>query len=364
MDIHSLLRNHLKYIKKSSYVANDQLTNDNKLDCSFGINPFGASKQIDKFNIFDRIDFQSYPPFPYYEMSDEIIKHWKEIIHLWRKNVTVCAGSMVILDNINNLFIDQGDKVLGYSPQFPAYINSVHLRGGIYYGAPLSAENRYLFDSFPIRLKLQQDNYKLLYLDNPNNPTGQIIPIEEIELMVKEAAENSTCVIVDEAYGDYMDKQNSAISLVHKYENLFVVRTFSKAYGLAGMRIGYVVASDCLTSIYGMIDDYLLNPIGMEAAKISLRDNDFLFKTIEATSDIKKYLSDSLKYLYIAETSYQVPIFLLEHPNASVNLFKLLQSHGVKTTTGFENMGVNAVRMRISNQPETLLNILDKVEKV
>src|SRR5699024_4459156 len=117
-------------------------------------------------------------------------------------------------------------------------------RGGIYCDAPLSAENKYLFESFSIIFKLQQADYKLLYLDNPNNPTGQIIPIEEIEFIVKKAAENSTCVIVDEAYGDYMDQQSSAISLVHKYENLFVVRTFSKAYGLAGMRIGYVVASD------------------------------------------------------------------------------------------------------------------------
>lgn len=360
------LRSHLKQLEKLNYIQDgppNEGTTEMKVDCSFGINPFGSSKQINKYDLIDHADFQSYPPFPYHAMKDEIIKYWNGTNNLLRENITVCAGSMTILDNINNLFIDNGDHVLGYSPQFPAYINSVRLRGGIYCGVPLQAENKYLFDPLPVISKLQQDDYKLVYLDNPNNPTGQIIPIEKLELIIKEAEKSSTIVIVDEAYGDYMDNQNSAISLMHKYNNLFVIRTFSKGYGLAGMRIGYVVASEALTDIYGMIDDYLLNPIGLEAAMISLRDNEFIAESIEATKSIKKGLIDSLQHLKIAETSHNVPILLLEHPDEHVNLFHLLQSYGIKTTTGFENVGVNAVRMRIPEKVEDIVSILNEVER-
>ena len=81
----------------------------------------------------------------------------------------------------------------------------------------------------------------VIYLDNPNNPTGKIIPLEEIEEVVKKAAELDIAVIVDEVYGDFMSKENSSISLINQYDNLLIVRSFSKGFGLAGLRIGYVI---------------------------------------------------------------------------------------------------------------------------
>ena len=122
----------------------------------------------------------------------------------------------------------------------------VTMSGGIFESYKLKPENNYKFIASEF-IDLINDDLKLIYLDNPNNPTGQIIPLEAIEKVLKVALDKNIVVIVDEAYGDYMNENNSAVNLVPKYENLIVTKTFSKAYGLAGLRGGYIIQNEDLT---------------------------------------------------------------------------------------------------------------------
>jgi len=355
----------IENFKKLDYIKiNDEENVSPKpiVDCSLGVSPFGYSKKINKHSIIDKTNIQNYPPFPYTELKDNIVQYWSDVQLLSRKNIHVCSGTMLIVDSINTLFIDKGDKVLGYSPQFPEYVNSVRVRGGVYDASPLKKENNFKFIAGDLIAKMRKKKYKMIYIDNPNNPTGQIIDIKSIESVVSETFRLGVCVIVDEAYGDYMCKENSAITLLGKYDNLFVTRTFSKAYALAGMRIGYVVASEELSGYYSIIDDLLLNPIGLEAATISLMDQTFLEEVITITASVKENILSSFNKLKVMGTSNQVPIFTLVHPNPDVNLADLLLDNGVLATSGFDGLGINAVRIRIPKDLNPLLTIISKIE--
>lgn len=356
------LRSHLRNIKKLNYIKEDENQIKIKIDCSFGVNPFGYSEKIDKHSIIDKTDIQNYPLFPYNDLKNEIINYWKDVAVLSHENIHVTSGSMLALDSINNLFIDKNDKVLGYSPQFPAYVNSVQIRGGGHESLYLEEKNNYKFMTSKFIEKIKKNKYKLIYVDNPNNPTGQIIDIKNIEKIVAYASSLGVCVIIDEAYGDYMTKENSAISLLEKYDNLFITRSFSKAYALASLRIGYVIASEELSSYYSIIDDLLLNPIGLEAAILSLQDKKFLPNAISKTVLAKKQLINSLKKFRILETNNQVPIFVLVHPREDVDLSDLLLKYNILATTGFENLSGNAVRIRIPAEINQLIKILSQIE--
>ena len=94
-------------------------------------------------------------------------------------------------------------------------------------------------------LKNLNDNISLIILCNPNNPTGNIIHRKDIELFLDNNASNIP-IIIDEAYFEYTD--NTLVDLIDKYNNIIIVRTLSKAFGLAGLRVGYIISSKSTTS--------------------------------------------------------------------------------------------------------------------
>ena len=129
------------------------------------------------------------------------------------------------LEKINKFVIREGSKVLGYALQFSEYITEVRVMGGFYEYMSLKKEEDFEFNYDEFIEKIN-DSYTLVYIDNPNNPTGQVISLDVIEEVTKKALEEEVIVVVDEAYGDFMDIKNSAVNL--EYPNLIVVRSFSK----------------------------------------------------------------------------------------------------------------------------------------
>ena len=154
--------------------------------------------------------------------------------------------------------------------------------------------------------------HKLVYLDNPNNPTGQIIPLIEIEKILAAAQKQNVFVIVDEAYDDYMPKQNSAMQLVDKYDNLIVVKTFSKGFGLAGLRGGYLVLPLELVPYVGNISNpYTMSELSRSVAAQTMKDEAFLEVLMEKTGEIKRQLlSLPLRHITAAETADTVSCLL------------------------------------------------------
>jgi histidinol-phosphate aminotransferase len=151
---------------------------------------------------------------------------------------------------VANAFIDPDDPVVLPRPSFFVFENFSARMGARPLHLDLLERDDYNWTDETVnrfRSCLQKHRPKIVWIASPNNPTGLAVPEGLIPDMVKEAARNECLVVVDEAYGEYIDPPGgvrSASSLLHSHNNLIVMRTFSKAYGLANLRLGYALAGD------------------------------------------------------------------------------------------------------------------------
>jgi len=224
------------------------------IDCSLGTNPFIDEKFLNKYDSNIKIAYNKYPFDCYTSLKKTLLDFWNKNLcqDFSGKEIGVDSGTMGIIRNLCTFLLDEGDYVLGVAPQFPRFVSEVELRKANYEYYGLNAKNNFKFDVFEFISKINS-KYKMIHLENPNNPTGQIIDVKDIEAVVKVAKEKGSVVVVDEAYGDYMEWNNSSISLVKKYDNLVVFRSGSKFWGLPNHRVGYVFASEEIIKVYNMI---------------------------------------------------------------------------------------------------------------
>ena len=181
--------------------------------------------------------------------------------------VMVTNGSDQAIDIIFRTFTDVGDKVIIPTPSFAMFYQSAQIMGNkiltpLYKKADLS---------FPINevLGMINKSVKLIVVCNPNNPTGTLVSIKDIQKIAQRAA--NSIVLVDEAYFEFSGV--SATPLINKYPNIIVTRTLSKAFGLPSLRVGYIVASKIyINELLKIRGPYDVNMVALSAALAALED--------------------------------------------------------------------------------------------
>ncbi|MCC3867118.1 aminotransferase class I/II-fold pyridoxal phosphate-dependent enzyme [Terrisporobacter mayombei] len=231
------------------------------IDCYGGINNITFSTNVK--NAFEKLNYSALKNYPRGNSLKESIKsYWSRRVDLSFNNIILTEGSINGIYLCNKLFLKPDDNVLGYTPQFPEYAMDVKMHGGNFNYYALKEENNHVFNENEF-IKLINKTHKLIYLDNPNNPTGQIISLKQIEKIIKLSKNHDIVVIVDEAYGDYMNTENSAINLINKYDNIIILKTFSKFFALAGIRAGYMIVPNNFYNLINKISNpYCINEIG------------------------------------------------------------------------------------------------------
>lgn len=351
------LKRGLFEVETRSYVREEDIK-DNLLDCSLGTNPYGFPKEVLEEISLEDFDFSRYPSPHATALKEALVEYWENAFN--EEEVFIGTGSMGCLEKINKFLVEPYSRFLGYSPQFPEYITQVRIMGGIYDHMNLKKEDKFQFnpDEFLNRI---DGRYTSIYLDNPNNPTGQIIPLDVIEDVVESALKHNVIVIVDEAYGEFMDIKNSAINM--DYPNLIVVRSFSKGFGLANLRIGYaVIKGKELRGAYSKVDlPFQISTLGEILAIKAMQHRKFIEKSISQISKNKKNL---LKYLQrkgfcASATSKGVPIVLLWKEN--IDLYHYMLQRKILTVSGetFVGLGTSYVRVRIPAEIKTFIKMLE-----
>ncbi|MBC5689454.1 aminotransferase class I/II-fold pyridoxal phosphate-dependent enzyme [Mediterraneibacter sp. NSJ-55] len=350
---------------KASVIANEKMTyvHDNnvhlQIDCAAGINNLLLPECCRKLDLAD------YPQDN--TLLEELACYWSRTAEITADMFLLGNGSQQLLYLVNKLLIEQGTRVLGYAPQYSSYCSDVLFCGGIYRACPMGENYRFELKRFTEQIE-QTDT--LIYLDNPNNPTGQCIPLEQIEYIVREAAKDNICVLVDEAYGEYMRSENSAITLIKTYDNLIVLRTFSKGFGLAGLRLGYLAARpEIIEEMKKLTSPYDGNTLARRICAQVLKEADFLSNLRNVVRGLKlPIMNTSFTHLKIAWTDVHVPIFMLYHSRSDFELAKALSCEGISVVSGknFYCVGPNAVRMRVPPREELdeVLKILRKIDQM
>ena len=177
-------------------------------------------------------------------------------------------------------FINPGDEVIFSELSFPAYANITNKMDGRGIAVPILPDYRLDIKGMIASLS---ERTKMVFLCNPNNPTGTFTTRSEFELLLNSIPEN-VLLISDEAYYHFADDPDYPQSLdyFHKYPNLVILRTFSKVMGLAGVRIGYAMAHpDVIKILYKAREPFPVNRVAMAGAKASLEDHDFIEKSLD-----------------------------------------------------------------------------------
>ncbi|MBW1750488.1 MAG: histidinol-phosphate aminotransferase family protein, partial [Deltaproteobacteria bacterium] len=242
-------------------------------------------------------------------LKQEIRRFWSPLADLNPDWVKLGLGSMAVMERNNKIFIRPGTKVLGSHPQFVEYVEELRVMGADYHAVPLEPADNLKFNTSKFISEIKAD-YRMIYLDNPNNPTGQLIPTDEVEEIVKVAAKKDIIVMVDEAYADCVDMSCSAMGLVGRYPNLIVLRSFTKGYGLAGIRVGYGIYPGKLSDHYAKVDTLLPIPaIASRLAEEALKDRKFLSALSEQVQSVKRMMIKGLmeKGYIVPETDDRVP---------------------------------------------------------
>lgn len=184
-----------------------------------------------------------------------------------RDQIMITNGSDQGIDIIFRTFTDIGDKVIIPTPSFTMFYQAAQIVGNKILRPLYSKENL----SFPLEelLEMINESVKLIVICNPNNPTGTLISIDDIEKIAQKAP--STTILVDEAYFEFSGV--SAVPLINKYSNIIVIRTLSKAFGLPSLRVGYIVTSKIyINELLKVRGPYDVNMIAYTAALAALED--------------------------------------------------------------------------------------------
>lgn len=244
------------------------------------------------------------------------------------KQIILTNGSDEMVDMLAKTFINSGDEVIMSSITFPRYFSVTQMMGAKSVIVPLKDWTYDLDGMF----KAITEKTKFIWLCNPNNPTGTIFT-EEALLKFLDGVPKDIIVVYDEAYNEYVNNRDfpkNSERLLEKYPNLLIMRTFSKIYGLAALRVGYTLANkDMVSDIEKIRCPFNVNSIAQNAALAALKDEDFVKRSFDMNLEGKNYLYkefDSLGFEYAeSETNH----IFVNVGTESGFVFEELQKRGV-----------------------------------
>ncbi|HOO29243.1 MAG TPA: histidinol-phosphate transaminase [Lachnospiraceae bacterium] len=210
-----------------------------------------------------------------------------------------------------------------------------------------------LDDDFQIRVEDYINTDRDIILANPNNPTGQVLPLEEIEKIV--ASRPNRMVILDEAYVDY--ENESAVPLTKKYANLIVVQTFSKSRNLAGARIGFAIASkeiiEDMNKIKFTFNPFNMGELAIAAGTAAVGDDVYLKQCMHQILKARAYTKTELERLGFYVMESHTNFLLVKHPEISAAILcRALKNRGILVRHYNEPRLVSYLRITIGLEKE------------
>ena len=260
---------------------NPELHGELRLDTNtnvLGSNPAATAflKNLD-------VELNTYPN----TYSDGLRSALAELYGLEADNFIIGNGSDEMLDVSFKTFTDWGDSCVSPTPSYSLYNYFIEMNGG-------KAVNVDLDENFQLDVDaMLKPESKVMIMPSPNNPTGNTFRTKDIEEIL---SRYKGVVIVDEAYGEYA--KDSMVRRVDEFDNLIVMRTFSKAYAMAALRIGYAIAGKRIADMMSAVKiPYSLNKISEGAAIAAIKDQDFVRKSVELVTKERPYLAAGLEKL-------------------------------------------------------------------
>jgi len=286
-------------------------------------NPLGPSHMAVQAIIDNVHTLHRYPDGSgYYLKSKLSIKNSMPL-----EQIILGNGSNELIELLIRTFLVAGEQVVQALPTFLVYEKIVTGAGGKMISVPLS--------NFKIDLKkiskVITPKTKIIFINNPNNPTGSVLSMEEMRGFLREIPDD-IIVALDEAYIEFVSDKTAAngLELLIEHPLLFILRTFSKLYGLAGLRIGYGFASAKLINYLNRVrQPFNANTLAQAAATAALDDFEFVSRTKRMVREGLTYLYQRLDEMGLEYLPTQTNFFLIKMPEDGKRIYKLMLKNGV-----------------------------------
>lgn len=205
-----------------------------------------------------------------------------------RENLLIGNGSDELIQIVTNAFASRGDAVLYPAPSFSMYGFYARVAGAL--PVEYALDEKFRYNIAEIQRAAAEYEPAILHICSPNNPTGSILPVSDILNIVRKF---DGIVVVDEAYYEYYGE--SVVKYIETYPNLVVLRTFSKAMGMAGLRVGYLICNKMLArEIHKVKPPYNVNSFSQRAAELVLQHADIRKKRIAEILEARDWLYQAL----------------------------------------------------------------------
>jgi histidinol-phosphate aminotransferase len=228
---------------------------------------------------------------------------------------------------IANAFVNEGDEVMMADPTFSVYTNVTQMMGG----KPIKIKLRDFTHDLESMLKKVSGRTKLVFICNPNNPTGTTVSLEAFNHFLSKLPKR-VIVVLDEAYGDFVEDAfyPNGLDYIKERRQLIVLRTFSKVYGLAGLRIGYALGrEDLIDCLYQVRDPFPVHRLAQVAAVAALKDEDHAIRSIQLVYEGKRYLYKELDRMGLSYVPSQANFIFIDFEKNSGDIFKTLLEEGI-----------------------------------
>ncbi len=313
-----LINQHIKLLK--SRVADDP-RNNHTIYLDRNELPYPASPKVIQAIANTVSTINRYPD----TLGGTLRKPLADYAGVAEKEIIIGNGSDDLIELVTKVFIAPEEKVLIPNPTFLVYSLATEIMGG----NPVFVKRNSDFD-----LNVQEisdrvtDHTKIIFIANPNNPTGNLVSRDDI---IKIVSSVNCLVVVDECY--YEMSQQTVSDLINKYENLLVMRSLSKSFGLAGLRLGYGIGNEKLIDyLYRGTQIFPVNRLALVAGMAALEDLDYAYSNIKQVCIDRENLSQSLQkigfFVYPSATNF---LFVNTQPLGilSANLVKALRHHNI-----------------------------------
>jgi histidinol-phosphate aminotransferase len=267
--------------------------------------------------------------------------------------IIIGNGSDEIIEFLVKAYVEKDDEVITSHPSFLMYQKVVQVRGGKNTVLPLKGMQHDL-DAILANIT---ERTRLIFLDNPNNPTATAIAPVDLHSFLS-AVPESVIVVLDEAYVDFMDPDMRADihSLIHNSEErcgVVALRTFSKAYGLAGIRVGYgLMSGEVATFLHRVRQPFNVNKLAQVAAIAALEDTEFYRKTLQGTREGMAWLRNEVENLGCRSYPSQTNFFLIDVNGDAAALYEAMLYKGVIIRSMKAYGYTNVIRVTVGTAEE------------
>lgn len=324
-------------------------------------NPFGCSPHIKQAIISEIENMSLYPDGAAVELTNRLCDY----IGVEPNQLILGAGSDDVILMLSRAYFVAGDETIMASHTFSQYKHNAEIEGAVCIEVPLK-DGTHDLDAMLDRVT---DRTKIVWICNPNNPTGTIVNHDQVKQFMEQVPSH-VLVVLDEAYAEYIVSEvyPKSLDLLKQYNNLIILRTFSKIYGLASLRIGYGIGHpDVIHTINQVREPFNTTRMAQRAAMAAISDQSFISYCREENAKGIEYMTSEFKRMGLSYYPAYGNFIMVDVNRPAEIVFKQLLSKGIIVRGGHQLDFPTSLRVTVGSQKQnekfihTLEQILDGI---